>query len=346
MRRDHRHHRHLRQFRSVNEYSLYRNRIYLLNAIRAAQQNPAVRKELLEWYRRNEEELESMDAFLMQEYNKTISGQTIKDPAQRKAAETRFINSSVKILEEKTREVPPPTPIQTAIHLVIQRFSLTPIAGSLLQLACCYEHINNSIAASLWDHLQYTAIGHLETTAILLDCSREEAEDAFRELADVGITDLEDLNRVHTDPGNYINTNFCRIWNPPVRDMDELMARLVGQPCEATLDLSDFAHLDNRDYLVHILKAAIQTRHEEKLVSGVNILLYGRAGTGKTEFARTLCGEIGAQLYAIGQNEIGPDAWTTWTKACCAFHVHPQIHRPQPHPPDRDSAANAQGKWY
>ena len=32
------------------------------------------------------------------------------------------------------------------------------------------------------------------------------------------------------------------------------------------------------------------------------------SGTGKTEFARTLCGEVGAQLYAIGQNEIGADA--------------------------------------
>ncbi len=300
MRRDSRHHRHLRQFRSVNEYSLYRSRIYLLNAIRAAQQNPAVRKELLEWYRRNEEELESMDAFLMQEY-KAIKGQTIETSAQRKAAEIRFINSSVKILEEKTREAPPPTPFQTAIHLIIQRFSLTPIAGSLLQLACCYSYIGNSIAESLWDHLQYAAIGNLETTAILLGCSRDEVEDAFRELANVGIADLEDLNGVHTNPRSYINTYFGRIWSPPVRDMDELMARLVGQPCEATLDLSDFAHLDNRDNVVRLLTAAMQKRREEKPATGVNILLYGRAGTGKTEFAKTLSRAAGAYLYSIGE---------------------------------------------
>ena len=54
----------------MNEYSLHRNRIYLLNATRAAQKNRAVRKELLDWFRRYEEELESMDAFLMQEHNK------------------------------------------------------------------------------------------------------------------------------------------------------------------------------------------------------------------------------------------------------------------------------------
>ena len=90
MRRDSRHHRRLRNFRSVNEYSLYRNHIYLLNALRAAQHNRAVRKDLLDWFRRYEEELEELeelDAFLMQEYNNAIKGQTIKDLAQRKAAE-------------------------------------------------------------------------------------------------------------------------------------------------------------------------------------------------------------------------------------------------------------------
>lgn len=188
MRRNNRHHRRSRKFGSANEYSLYRNRIYLLNALRVAQQNRAVRKELLNWFRRYEEELEIIAPFLMQEYNKAIKGQTTEDPAQRKAAETRFIDSLVKTLKQKTREAPPPDAAQKATHLVIQRFSLTPMAGALLQLTYYFYHY---IAQNLWRQLQ---------------------------------------------------------------------------------DL---------------------------------ILLYGPPGTGKTEFARTLCGEIGAQLYAIGH---GPDA--------------------------------------
>ena len=310
MRRDSRRHRHLRQFRSVNEYNLYRNRIYLLNAIRAAQQNPAVRNELLEWYRRNEEELESMDAFLMQEYKKTIKEQyphrnraeslSSEDMAQRKTAIARFFTFAVKFLDEKTRKAPALSPIQTATHLVVQRFSLTPMAGSLLQLACCYN-MNNSIASSLWDYLQNTVIGHLETTAILLDCSRDTMEDVFRELADVGIADLEALNGAHTDPDDYINLDFRQIWSPPVRDIDELMARLVGHQCEATLDLSDFAYLNGRDNAVRLLRTVIQERLKEKFASGVNILLYGRAGTGKTEFAKTLSRAAGACLYSIGE---------------------------------------------
>ena len=317
MKKEHRHRGRSGKFRSVNEYSLYRNRIYLLNALRVAQQNRTVRKELLEWFRRNEDELEIMDAFLMQEYNKTIKEQSPRlfmteslsseDPDQRKVAIAEFINSAVKILDEKTRKAPSPGPIQTAAHLVVQHFSLGPMAGALLQLTY-YYHIYHSTAHSLWDQLQDVAQGHIETTAILLDCSLEEVEDAFRELADVGIANWEDLSDRRTDPGDYTHTYFDRIWSPPVRDMDELMARLVSQPCEATLRLKDFAHLDNRDNAVHILSAAIQERQQEKSATGVNILLYGRAGTGKTEFARTLCGEVGAQLYAIGKNEIGPDA--------------------------------------
>ncbi len=311
MRREHRHRRRSRKFRSVNEYSLYRNRIYLLNALRVAQQNRTVRKELLEWFRRNEDELEITVPFLMQEYYKAIPGRrsyryetesssSPEDPAQRKAAETQFINSSVKTLEQKTREAPPPDATQTATHLVIQRFSLKPIAGALLQLAY-YYHIYHSTAHSLWDQLQDVAQGHIETTAILLGCSPEEVEDAFRELADVGIANWEDLSDRRIDPGDYIHIYFERIWHPPVRDMDELMARLVSQPCEATLRLKDFAHLDNRDNVVRLLSAAIQERQQEKPTTGVNILLYGRAGTGKTEFAKTLSRAAGAYLYAIGE---------------------------------------------
>ena len=283
----------------INEYSLYMNRIYMLNAFRAAHQNRAVRKALCHWFKIYE--LENVDAFLIQEYNKTIREQPAKDLAQQKAAETRFINSSVKTLKEKTRETPSPSPIQTAIHLVIQRFSLTPMAGSLLELACCYDYIQNSIADDLWSELENATIGHLEITAILLDCSTDKVEEAFRELADVGITDLEVLHETDTDPSKYINNYFDRVWHPPVRDMDELMARLVGQPCEVTLHLSDFAHLDNRDDAVSLISAAMQKRHEGKPATGVHILLFGRAGTGKTEFAKTLARAAGACLYSIGE---------------------------------------------
>ena len=310
MRRDSRHRRRSRKFQSVNEYSLYTTRIYLLNVLCTAQQNRAVRKELLEWFRRNEDELEIIAPFLMQEYNKTIKEQrprlfmaeslSSEDPAQRKVAETQFINSSVKTLEQKTREAPPPDSAQTATHLVIQRFSLKPIAGALLQLMY-YYHIYHSTAHSLWDQLQDVAQGHIETTAILLDCSPDEVEDAFRELADVGIADLEDLNGARIDPSDYINTYFGRIWSPPVRDMDELMTHLVGQPCEARLCLKDFAHLNNRNDAMRLLRTAVQKRHEGKPPPGVNILLFGRAGTGKTEFAKTLSRAAGAYLYSIGE---------------------------------------------
>ena len=119
------------------------------------------------------------------------------------------------------------------------------MAGALLQLAY-YYNIYHSTTHSLWDQLQNVTTGHIETTTILLSCSPEEVEDAFRELADVGITDFEDLDGTHTDPGNYINIYFDQVWCPPVRDMDELMARMVGRPCEATLHLKDYSHLDNR----------------------------------------------------------------------------------------------------
>lgn len=193
-----------------------------------------------------------------------------------------------------------PDSAQTATHLVVQHFSLGPMAGALLQLTY-YYHIYLSTAHSLWDQLHDVAQGHIETTTILLGCSPEEVEDAFRELADVGIANWEDLSNRRTDPGDYIHIYFERIWHPPVRNMGELIARLISQPCKATLRLKDFAHLNNRDNAVRLLSAAIQKRRKEKPTTGVNILLYGQAGTGKTEFAKTLACAAGAHLYSIGE---------------------------------------------
>ena len=298
---------------TYDEYDLYLNHIYLLNALRAAQKNQAVENTLDVWFH-SEGRLSSkpIDPFLIQEHNKA-SKEYIKEQKkskkrkknnQRKDAIARFFNSSVKTLEEKTRKAPPPScPTHKTIHLVIQCFSLGPIAGSLFQLACCYKYIRDSIAKTLWDYLGIRAEqrGHIEKIAILLGCSPDEVKNASEELVDVGITDPERLNVKYPDPGDHINTYLNRILSPPVRDMDELMERLVGQPCEARLRLKDFAYLDNRDDAVHILRAAVQKRHKRKPASGVNILLFGRAGTGKTEFAKTLSQAVGTYIFSIGE---------------------------------------------
>ena len=76
----------------------------------------------------------------------------------------------------------------------------------------------------------------------------------------------------------------------------EMIDTLIGKRETATLGLGDFAHVDAADLLVRILRGALGER-----AAGINILIHGPPGTGKTELARSLAQAAGAVLYAIGE---------------------------------------------
>ena len=89
----------------------------------------------------------------------------------------------------------------------------------------------------------------------------------------------------------------------------------LGAPVEARLPWSAFAHLgrDAEDVRASLAAAlgdpsSTPSAGTTDRKPGVNLLFHGPPGTGKTEFARTLCGEVGARLYDIGRQELGPEA--------------------------------------
>ena len=78
---------------------------------------------------------------------------------------------------------------------------------------------------------------------------------------------------------------------------DEVIGRILGTSVTPTLELGDFGHLGQKlDFIVRRLKAAIKN-HEQ----GVNILIYGEPGVGKTEMAGALSKRLGVKLYAVGE---------------------------------------------
>ena len=63
------------------------------------------------------------------------------------------------------------------------------------------------------------------------------------------------------------------------------------------LEWSDFEHVaEDRDHVESLLTGALQVRE-----TGVNILIYGSPGTGKTEFCRTLARRMEVKLYSVGE---------------------------------------------
>lgn len=90
---------------------------------------------------------------------------------------------------------------------------------------------------------------------------------------------------------------------------DDLLSLLVGARQEARLTLDDFAHVGDADMLRRLLAGALAHR-----ARGINILIHGPPGTGKTEMALALAAAVGVPLHAIGEADDDGDEPTRWER--------------------------------
>lgn len=80
-------------------------------------------------------------------------------------------------------------------------------------------------------------------------------------------------------------------------DEQDFIDTIINKTPKTELTMKDFNHVKQSEYIKNILINALKNK-----TKGVNILIYGKAGTGKTEFAKTLIQEVGADGYIVVDN--------------------------------------------
>ena len=86
---------------------------------------------------------------------------------------------------------------------------------------------------------------------------------------------------------------LTRLANLPGRELG-IRDILLGEPDRAELEWEDFEHVaESRDHVEKLLRGALEAGE-----TGVNILLHGPPGTGKTEFCRTVAARLGVPCSA------------------------------------------------
>lgn len=89
----------------------------------------------------------------------------------------------------------------------------------------------------------------------------------------------------------------------------DIVEALAGAQQVSSLGLADFAHVADADFLVRLLRGAVRGR-----AAGVNILIHGPPGTGKTELARVLAAAAGFALRGVGEADDDGEEPTRWDR--------------------------------
>ena len=207
---------------------------------------------------------------------------------------------------------PPREPVRSNLALMGKLLGLNDVEREVLLFYLVLEHSEELTEAAhvfgditLAASARVIAAGICQPTGQVLRCLSRKGRlftSGLLGVSDCSATYLERLVDVHGGVLDLVMT--------PGLDQGRFLDQFLECAPESSLTWEDFAHLEpNLGLLKDILASSIGGQHP-----GINILLHGPTGTGKTEVARLLARELGVPMYCANAAEEG-------------VHYHPEDER-------------------
>ncbi len=204
-------------------------------------------------------------------------------------------------LEEAARESQRPEPLASNVESLVLALDIAnpDAAWKIVGLVSC---------AARYDQVQAFANTVLEVASPIARAIAMLVGEPLRVVEEcLAVTsDLMNSGLLQSRDGDLIggyNARFCvpgRIGASLDRtfaSFDEMRNQLLGEPLVSNVGPSDYEHVaSDRDLVTAILKGGVEAG-----AAGVNILLYGPPGSGKTELAKVAAQAAGLVLYATGE---------------------------------------------
>ena len=291
---------------------------YLLNAVRDALRNRKAAARLADWVRSNCGELDEEGIADLHAVCETHE-EPDSDPTgyrgmvrggfespRRATDRDRALLSEVAATLAETPILAPGdelfsrSPTARAAQLFASRLGFDRVSAAVIHLG--HLHGESGVVQGLWDNIHESRKDPVATAALLLGAGTKPVDQALLALLEAGFFRRDRWNS--SSLVDSVTGDIESIWQPPVENDHELVERLLTRPTEPSLALDRFSNLPDRDEAVALLAGALRDA-----APGVNLLLHGRPGTGKTEFAKTLAAAAGGCLYSIGEPAPDSASW-------------------------------------
>ena len=204
---------------------------------------------------------------------------------------------TARLEELQEEDLPPELPLFSNLQLFTEILELTEAEQALLLFAALFDlfplfhEAVNDRDQRISDHLLWRILASLTGIA---ESEFRLATSSEGILVSAGLLTLSHTVTNITSKAELME-GLCGVLLVPHADADELMVRFLRRAAPATLTLDNFPHLaSDTGVLAEYLGEAVQQE-----TTGVNILLAGKAGVGKTEYAQALAAALGGELYEI-----------------------------------------------